>query len=51
MDEALDINQWYQTRNEDFGGQTPRDYLSGRNWSVKRAVGFDAMRRFGVLAT
>jgi hypothetical protein len=44
-----EINQWYQTRNQDFGGETPRDYLSGRSWSVKQAVGLDALKRFGVL--
>jgi hypothetical protein len=25
-----DITRWYQTRNEDFGGQSPRDYLAGK---------------------
>jgi hypothetical protein len=44
-----EINQWYQTRNQDFGGETPREYLSGRSWSVKQSIGFDALKRFGVL--
>ena len=45
-----EINQWYQTKNEEYGGETPRDYLSGRNWSVKREVGLEALRRFKVLS-
>ena len=44
-----EINGWYQTKNEDFGGQTPREYLSGRNWDVRKSVGLDALRIFGVL--
>ena len=44
-----EINQWYQTRNQDFGGETSREYLSGRSWSVKQSIGFDALKRFGVL--
>ena len=44
-----DINGWYQTPNPDFGGETPHDYLSGRNWAVKRAVGLEALKKFGVL--
>lgn len=44
-----DINAWYQTENPDYGGQTPREYLSGRNWDVRRAVGLEALRIHGVL--
>lgn len=44
-----EINGWFQRRNPDYGWETPRDYLSGRNWDVKRAVGLDALRKFGVL--
>ncbi len=44
-----EINGWYQRRNPDFGWETPREYLSGRNWDVKRAVGLDALRIHGVL--
>lgn len=44
-----EINAWYQTENPAFGGETPRDYLSGRSWAVKRAVGLEALREVGVL--
>ena len=44
-----EINGWYQTENPDYGGQTPREYLSGRNWNVRRAVGLEALKKFGVL--
>ncbi|HZL30411.1 MAG TPA: hypothetical protein VFC54_05050 [Pseudolabrys sp.] len=45
-----EINGWYQTKNAEFGWQTPRDYLNGRNWEVRRAVGLEALRIHGVLA-
>jgi hypothetical protein len=44
-----EINGWYQRKNSDFGGLTPRQYLSGRNWEVRRAVGLKALRIHGVL--
>jgi len=44
-----EINAWYQTKNPEFGSLSPREYLSGRSWEVRRAVGLDAMRIFGVL--
>jgi hypothetical protein len=44
-----EINAWYQTKNEDFGGLTPREYLSGRSWEVRKSVGMDALRMYGVL--
>ncbi len=44
-----EINAWYQTENPDFGGQTPREYLSGKSWDERRAVGLEALKKFGVL--
>ena len=44
-----EINGWYQTPNADYDWETPRDYLSGRSWAVRRSVGLTAMRIFGVL--
>lgn len=44
-----DINSWYQTPNSDYGGETPRDYLRGRNWDVRRKIGLEALEKFGVL--
>jgi hypothetical protein len=44
-----EINAWYQTANRDFGGLTPREYLSGRNWEIRRSVGLEALTKAGVL--
>jgi len=44
-----EINGWYETKNPEFGGQSPRQYLNGRNWDVQRAVGLEALRKSGVL--
>lgn len=44
-----EINAWYQTKNDEFEGPTPRQYLSGRNWDLKRAVGLQALKLYGVL--
>lgn len=44
-----EINAWYQTPNSEFGGVTPRQYLSGRNWEVRQAVGLKALAKMGVL--
>jgi hypothetical protein len=44
-----EINGWYSTRNEDFGGLTPRDYLRGKSWDERQRIGLDALEKFGVL--
>jgi hypothetical protein len=44
-----EINGWYERKNPDFDGMSPRKYLDGRNWDVQRAVGLEALRKFGVL--
>ena len=44
-----EISGWYQRKNDQFGGLSPRQYLSGRSWAVRRAVGLEAARKFGVL--
>ena len=44
-----EINGWYQTKNPEFGGKSPRDYLNGRNWDVQRSVGLRALVDAGVL--
>lgn len=44
-----EITAWYARENPDFGGVSPREYLAGRSWAVRRAVGLDALRKFGVL--
>ena len=45
-----EINAWYSTPNENFGGLSPRDYLRGKSWDERWRVGIDALRMFGVLA-
>lgn len=44
-----EINAWYQTNNPDYGGMSPRDYLKDKDWQTRRAVGLDALKKFGVL--
>src|SRR6185437_2485719 len=44
-----EINAWYQKPNPDYSWKTPRQYLSGRNLEVRRAVGLEVLRKFGVL--
>lgn len=36
-----EITRWYATRNEQFGGQSPRDYLRGKDWDTRVRVGRD----------
>jgi len=38
-----------KTITPEFEGQSPRDYLSGRNWDVRMQVGLEALRQNGVL--
>jgi hypothetical protein len=44
--EHREINAWYQTENPNYGG---REYLSGRSWNVRQAVGLEALRIHKVL--
>jgi len=44
-----EINAWYQSLNEDFGGMSPRDYLRHKDWDERYRVGLDALSRYGVL--
>jgi hypothetical protein len=43
-----DINRWYSTKNEDFGGMTPRNYLRGKTWRQRYELGLKALKKFGV---
>lgn len=43
------ISGWYNQPNPDFGMQTPRNYLRGRDWAEHARIGQEAMRKFGVL--
>lgn len=44
-----EITGWYNKPNKNFGMQTPRNYLRGKDWSEHVRVGHLAMREFGVL--
>ena len=44
--EHREINAWYRTENPNYGG---REYLSGRSWNVRQAVGLEALRIHKVL--
>lgn len=44
-----EINAWYQRPNDDFGGVSPREYLQGRSWDERMAIGLYALERSGVL--
>jgi hypothetical protein len=44
-----DINRWFETKSADYGGLTPREYLHGKDWDVRRRVGLRALIEAGVL--
>ncbi len=43
------ITGWYMTKNKDFGGLSPRDYLRGKSWDEKIRVGREALILYKVL--
>lgn len=43
------INGYYQTKSDEFDGQTPREYLNGKSWEERNRVGLNALERFGIL--
>ncbi len=44
-----EISRWYSRPNEDFGGQTPRDYMRSRSWDEQYNLGLKKLREYGVL--
>jgi hypothetical protein len=44
-----EISGWYGTRNEEYGGLTPRDYVRDKNAAERRRVGIKALIDVGVL--
>jgi len=44
-----EINAYYQTATEEFGGATPRAYLSHKDWDERERVGLEALKRYGIL--
>jgi hypothetical protein len=43
------ITGWYMTKNADYGGLSPRDYLNDKSIEERRRVGLDALILFKVL--
>jgi hypothetical protein len=43
------ITGWYMTKNDEFGGVSPRDYLRGKSWDERVRVGKIALILYGVL--
>ncbi len=43
------ITGWYMTKNDEFGGVSPRDYLRGKSWDERVRVGKMALVLYGVL--
>lgn len=44
-----EITGWYMTKNENFGGLSPRDYLRDKDWAERTRVGHFALVKHGVL--
>jgi hypothetical protein len=44
-----EINSWFQTKDENLGGLTPRQYLQNKSWDERRYIGLKALRDVGVL--
>jgi hypothetical protein len=44
-----EITAWYMKRNEAYGWLTPREYLRGRSWQLRTALGLHALVIHGVL--
>lgn len=44
-----EITGWYQTKNDQFDGLSPREYLRGKMWEERTNVGLHALTKYGVL--
>jgi hypothetical protein len=44
-----ELTGWYMTRNKDYDGLPPRDYLRGKDWDERTRVGLRALIQHGVL--
>lgn len=38
-----EITTWFQTKNKDFGGISPREYLRDKSWDERRRIGLEAL--------
>jgi hypothetical protein len=44
-----DVTSWFMKKQSRFGGLSARDYLKGRSWEERRAIGLQALIETGVL--
>ncbi|MFG1425051.1 hypothetical protein [Roseixanthobacter glucoisosaccharinicivorans] len=44
-----EISAWYQKRNDDYEGLSPRQYLKDKDWAERQRVGIEALVEHGVL--
>ena len=44
-----EINRWFETKQDRYGGLTPREYLKGKSWEEKFRVGLIALIENGIL--
>jgi hypothetical protein len=44
-----ELNGWYMTKNDGFGGMSPRDYLNGKSWEERQRVWLMGLRDIGAL--
>lgn len=44
-----EVNRWYETKNMNYGGVTPRIYVRDKDWEERRTVGVRALVEAGVL--
>jgi hypothetical protein len=43
------ITGWYMTKNDEFDGLSPREYLADKSWEERKRVGLYALVKFKVL--
>ena len=44
-----ELNSWYQSRNRDLDGMTPRQYVEGKSWEERWRIGLMGLRDAEVL--
>ena len=44
-----EISAWFATKNDRFGGMSPRDHLRRKTWEERYTIGLEALQLFGVL--
>jgi hypothetical protein len=44
-----ELTAWFNTKNKDYGGLSPRNFLRGQSWEERRQVGLQALIVVGAL--